>query len=355
MTNSGSRVVVLGASSLLGKELLAVLDERQFPVSDLKTVDDERLEPDLPIVDLDLPPDAVKGSAAEEVPADFDFAFVAAPDDRLVGSLQRAVGEPRAASGSGNVIDLASSIARDEHSAVRIPFLDHLRARGGVPNAADAPFLVASPSTPAIVISALMVRLAARFPVQSAIAQVFSPASDLGPRAIEELQKQTASLLSFQKVPHEVFGAQIAFNLLPRLATKAGGANRLEDRVHSQVQRYLEGSGLVPAVRVVQVPVFYSTAVSLYVETAERIVPAELVGALEGRPLRLSRGSEMPPTQVDVAGSSEILVDAVQPDPSHRSGFWLWAVADNLRLAAVNAVEIAEGLDQVRQPRTLLQ
>jgi len=177
----------------------------------------------------------------------------------------------------------------------------------------------------------------------------------MGPRAIDELQKQTVNLLSFQKVPREAFGAQIAFNLLPRLGAGFEKADALELRVRNELAAYIDGRAPVPAVRLVQVPVFYSTAVSLYAETAERVPPSDLVMALDGAPIAIRRTSEKAPSQADAAGSNEILVDAIQPDATHPEGIWLWAVADNMRLAAINAVQIAEGLHRQRQPLHLLK
>jgi aspartate-semialdehyde dehydrogenase len=188
-------------------------------------------------------------------------------------------------------------------------------------------------------------RLGARFPIASAVAQVFSPASEMGSRAIEELQKQTVNLLSFQKIPQAVFGTQLAFNVLPRLGR--GGRSSLtglEGWVRRQLSEVLKKRAPLPALHIVQTPVFYSLACSLYVETAQPVPPADVTTALAGERLRLSRLTEEAPTQVEAAGSSDILVDAVSPDSSHPKGVWIWAAVDNIRLAAVNAVEIAETL-----------
>jgi aspartate-semialdehyde dehydrogenase len=82
----------------------------------------------------------------------------------------------------------------------------------------------------------------------------------------------------------------------------------------------------------------------LYLETAEPVRPEALAQVLEGERIRLRRPSQHAPSQVEAAGSSDILVDAITPDPARREGIWIWAVADNVCLAALNAVEIAESL-----------
>jgi len=354
MKDSGYRVVVVGGSSLLGRELVAVLEERRFPIASLKLVEDESAEPELPLVDL------VQGAPPTfdpeaEIPDDFDFAFVAAPLERLKRWRERLKSQPGKAAGRRAVIELSAQSPQSACPELRVPFLDRLPAAGQNPPAGRESGVVVSPHAATIMISALMLRLAAQFPLRKAVAQLFSPASEIGPRAIEELQKQTVNLLSCQKFPREVFGGQIAFNLLPRLGAPGEKADPLEGRIRRQLQTYLGSRVPMPALRLFQVPVFYSIALSLYVETEERVAPVDLVAALEGPPLKIRRGSQKPPSQVEAAGSNEILVDAIELDASCPAGVWLWAVADNLRLTALNAAQIAEGLLDRRKALNLLR
>jgi aspartate-semialdehyde dehydrogenase len=334
------RVAIVGAPSLLGKEVAAVLEERHFPISRLLRVAGDEDEPELPI--LDLQGDVESASGDEDLRSgDLDFVFVAAPPRDLPGFLRglTADGKPGCV-----VIHLVEGpkTAKAKVAAQSIPFLDGKPARRGGAGAATQ---IVSPHPATIVISTLLLRLAARFPIRSAVAQVFSPASEMGSRAIDELQKQTVNLLSFQKIPRAIFGGQLAFNVLPRLGRGGHGSlDGLEAQVRRQLTEYLKKRAPVPALHVTQTPVFHALACSLYVETAETVTPAEAAAALAGARVRLSRLTEDPPTQVDAAGSSDILVDAVTPDPAHPKGVWIWAAVDNIRLAAVNAVEIAESL-----------
>ncbi len=353
MKMAGYRVAVIGASSLLGKELLAVLEERDFPTAELATVSGEQGEPDLPIVDLGRRRRA--SDYQQELPLDFDIAFVAAPRPSLDFWAQQ-VGHKRQASHEVlAVIDLTSSVWPGAASPPCVPFFKELSTGAQAAEADKGLRMITAPHAATIMISALLLRLAARFRVRSSVAHIFSPASEMGSRAIDELQKQTVNLLSFQKVPREAFGSQIAFNMLPRLGSGYERADALESRVRGQVAACLGSLLPAPALRLLQVPVFYCTAVSLYVETDEHVPPTDLVAALDGAPIVIRRTSEKPPSQVDAAGSNDILVDAIQPDASRPAGIWLWAVADNMRLAAVNAVQIAEGLHRQRQPLHLLK
>jgi aspartate-semialdehyde dehydrogenase len=342
----GYRVAVVGASSLLGKELMSVLEQGKFPVSRLVTFESDEEEPELPIIDLSEAAAAVVDDSqvsAEEL----DFAFVAAHLRKLptfVSSLLH--GNP----GRCLVIDvLGEGLATDEDSPtvaedrVGIPFLDHHFPVAGVHSAAGRIHVSAHPAV--IVISSLLLRLAARFPLKSAVVQVFTSASESGSRGVEELQRQTVNILSFQKIPDKVFGSQVAFNLLPRLGRSATGEMAaLETRLRRQLHHYLGERVPRPALRLLQAPVFYSVGVSLYVETVEPVSAEAATTALAGERVKVRRSNLDAPTQVEVTGSSDILVDRISVDAEHPNGLWLWAVADNLHLAAANAVELAASL-----------
>jgi aspartate-semialdehyde dehydrogenase len=352
----GFSVGVVGASSLLGKELLAVLKERNFPVARLVTAEDDEREPDIPVVDLreGLEPSIADESLDEK---DFDIVFVAAAPTPASGKSQAGGQSPFLRSSSllaqtthCMVIDLSDGLAGEPGGQARIPFLERM---AGQPPATSAEpcrrFVAAHPA--AIVIGSVLMRISASFGVSAAVAQVFAPASEIGAQAVEELQHQTASLLTFKKLPDAVFGRQLAFNLLPRFGPareKVAPLAGIESRIHHELEAFLSSRGEAhgriprPAVRVVQAPVFHSVAVSLYVETTKAASEEEIEHALKHERIKITRLRAPAPTQVETSGSSDILVDAVRRDASHANGAWIWAVADNLRLAAENAVEIAE-------------
>jgi aspartate-semialdehyde dehydrogenase len=356
----GFRVAVIGSASLLGKELIAVLNERRFPVSKLVTPDVlADSEPDLPVLDLSGEPEDViiETNIAE---ADLDFVFVAGllpSGPKKAGaetgglSFLESAGQLASATHC-KVIDLRQSLAGEAGGVLNIPSLDRRLGLGGGRKDEVAPRFFISPHPATIVISTLLLRLTSRVPVESAVAHVFGAVSEIGSQAIEELQKQTMNLLTFQKIPQAVFGTQLAFNLLPRFGRgrKALLAN-LETRIQKELTDYLGQRAPSPALRFIQVPVFHSLACSLFVQLAQPATAEALTQALAGDPIHVRKASELPPSQVEVSGSSEILVDAITPDPTDSARIWVWAVADNLRLAAVNAVEIAEGISGQIRPK----
>jgi len=346
----GYRVAVVGASSLLGKELVAVLEQGKFPVSRLLTFEADEGEPELPIIDLSAASEAVvEGSQIDE--GELDFAFLSARVRQLPaflsswqqqGSAARCLVIDVVGEGLGTSAD-SLGMAVGAEGLVGIPFLDRRYPVAGVHSVAGRFHI--SPHPAVIVISSLLLRLAARFPLKTAVAQVFSSASESGSRGVEELQKQTVNILSFQKIPHQVFGAQLAFNLLSRLGRSGKGEmGTLETRLRRELQQYLGARVPRPALRLFQVPVFYSVGVSLYVETAEPVTTEAATAALAGERIKVRRPTLDAPTQVEATGSCDILVDSISLDAEHPNGLWLWAVADNLHLAATNAVELAASL-----------
>jgi aspartate-semialdehyde dehydrogenase len=147
-----------------------------------------------------------------------------------------------------------------------------------------------------------------------------------------------------------VFGAQVAVNLLPRYGEQA--PVKLED-TELRIERHLatllalagEGEGApMPSLRLVHAPVFHGYAFSAWVEFEAN--PG--VDAIESGLVHASievRGSEFdPPTNVGQAGQGGIAVGAIAPDRNEAEACWFWIVADNLRLAAENAVAIARQL-----------
>lgn len=343
---SGFRVAVVGASSLLGKELLAVLKERQFPISRLVTPNVIAAdEPDLPVLDLSdvLEPVVAETDVGE---SDLDIVFLAAtlPSGSKKGRTETEdlpfLQSPKrlAAATRCQVIDLSECLAGETGGALSVPILDRITTVPPEPATEARFFISAHPAT--IILTTILLRLAGRFPIKSAVGEIFDPVSEIGAQAIDELQKQTLNLLSFQKIPQKVFGTQLAFNLLPRLGHRAGLANH----VQKEMAGLLGCCAPLPALRAVYGPVFHSLACSLYVELVQPATAEALTQILAGAPISVRKASEGPPSQVAVAGSDEIVLDALTTDGSHAGGVWIWAAADNLRLAALNAVEIAESL-----------
>jgi aspartate-semialdehyde dehydrogenase len=114
--------------------------------------------------------------------------------------------------------------------------------------------------------------------------------------------------------------------------------------VAREVAEYLAGRAPLPAIQLVQAPVFYGYAFAAYAEFGSPVPIERLQAAFAGLGAKFSAAGDPAPTNVSVAGENEIQLARIEPDPNIAAGVWLWGVADNLRVAATNAVRIAEEL-----------
>jgi aspartate-semialdehyde dehydrogenase len=174
---------------------------------------------------------------------------------------------------------------------------------------------------------------------------LFPPVSERDQAGVDELESQTANLLSFRPIAQPVFDAQVAFNLLAGYGEECEPTlAELRAAIARDTSEYLAGRVAVPALQLVQAPVFYGYAVAAYAEFTSPPHREQLEAAFASLGVKVGVAGDPAPTNVSVAGENEIHIARVEPDPSVAGGVWIWGVADNLRLAAVNAVRIAEEL-----------
>jgi aspartate-semialdehyde dehydrogenase len=205
--------------------------------------------------------------------------------------------------------------------------------------------VVAHPA--AIALALLLVRLSSIRAIRRSVAQVFEPASERGQRGVDELHKQTAALLTFQKMPKGVYDEQVAFNLLARYGSDASvSLETIELRIerHLATLLALNGGLLMPSVRLIQAPVFHGHSISLWVEFEETIGTEALEQALVGEHVEVRGPDVEAPNIVGMAGESGIAVGAITADRNNPRAVWFWVVADNIRIMAENAVAVARPL-----------
>jgi aspartate-semialdehyde dehydrogenase len=314
-----------------------VLEDRNFPVSDLILLDESPLAGTL--TEAAGEPTFIR-SLDEDSFDHVDFAFFA-------GTASAAEQNWLTAQRAGaTVIDLTGAVAASGRGTAWIPAVAHLfppRPASGA-NGSTQPAAYSSPATPVIVACTLTAGLG-RFMPQRIAVLFFPPVSERDQAGVEELESQTRNLLLFREIAKPVFDAQVAFNLLAQY----GEASKpcLEDvrrAIARDVAQILAGRALVPAIQLVQAPVFYGYAFDAYAEFASPKPLEQLATAFANLWVKISTPADPAPTNVSVAGESEILFAPIASDPSVAAGVWIWGMADNLRLAATNAVRIAEGL-----------
>ncbi len=338
-----TRAAIVGASSLRGKELKLVLEERNFPASDIVLLDEPALAGTL--TEAAGEPTFIR-ALSEDSFEDARFVFFA-------GSQQDAVQNWPAAQRSGaTVIDLSGALAASGESTSWIPLLDTvLLPRPGLHAAKSttnggARKSVAYPSPGSgVIIACTLAAALSKFSPQRAVLLLFPPVSERDQAGVDELEAQTTNLLSFRPILQPIFDAQVAFNLLAGYGPESKPTfAEVRNSIVKDVARYLAGRAQAPAIQLVQAPVFYGYAFTAYADFSSPQPSEQLQAAFGNLGVKVDAPEDPAPTNVTVAGESEIHLARIEPDPNVAAGAWMWGVADNLRLAVVNAVRIAEEL-----------
>jgi len=210
------------------------------------------------------------------------------------------------------------------------------------PELQPGPAVIAHPA--AVVLALLLLRIQKAGAVKRVVATVFEPASEHGQKGMDELHEQTVNLLSFQQLPKKVFDTQVAFNMVARYGEQSVPAlTAVERRVLRQYQRIVGQDALMPSLLLLQAPIFHGHAFTLHIEMENPVEIENVSKALTGEHVTITGLAEESPSNVNAAGQADILL-SIQPDPNLASGLWLWAAADNLRIAASTAVECAENM-----------
>src|SRR5216683_252250 len=328
LERESNRIVIAGASSLLGAELKSLLEESRFAGWDFRLVDEEVVAGTLT---------EAGGEPAVIQPVE-EGSFEKARLVFFAGSPEFTRRNWKAAGGGGaTVIDLSGGIAGESKTVAWFPKLDGLLEREFKKDAAAYAIPSAAATTAATLALALskngMRRLAIVF---------FQPVSEAGRRGVEELESQTGQLLSFQGLGQPVFDAQVAFNLLDRFGPaslqKLAG---IRERLRTETIACLSGKASMPALQVLHAPVFYGTAFAACAELAPAVVPQEIIAACESAGFAVLADAAGGPSNVSAAGEQVIQLAKPEADPSKPGTWWFWGAADNIRLPAANAVKLA--------------
>jgi aspartate-semialdehyde dehydrogenase len=338
--SSEYKIALVGASSLLAKELKECLTESPLAAASFVLLDVEDAQGQLDQVGDEVTVVQVIGDNSFE---DMDFTFFAGSEE-----LTRKYWRHALRAGS-SVLDLTGALEGEPGVLVRAPWLQ---------DAASSPDLLTKAVVPAnagaLALALMLDRLQEVAEIRFAAATVLQPASEYGKEGLDELHQQTVSLLSFQNMPRAVFDTQAAYNTLASFGESATASlARAEERIRRHYA-LLAGDRL-PDLRlqVIHAPVFHGQTFSICIELEQPVPLSSLEDALGGEHLDLVLEETDSPSNIAAAGQNDVLV-WLKPEPpvdrvsGETSRFWLWAASDNLRLAAQNAVECALDLRRLR-------
>ena len=327
------QAAVVGASTLLGKELVQEISESAAAGWDMRLLDEsDEAEGQL----------TAAGDEALVIHKVGDTSFEGMDVLFFAGKKAETAKYAAAAMRSGAaIVDLTGELAGRQGFVVRSPWLEQ----------AVRPDLmtvgVVAPHPAALMLAVVVSRLERRFGVATVAATLLEPASEAGSAGVDELHQQTVGLLSFQEVPKRVYGTQVAFNVQSSLGDEvAMPLADTRDRIRRDAAMLLgPGFGGAVSLNLLQAPVFHGYVASAYVQLRKAAGTEEVRSALEGG--LVTAGAETAPSNQAATESGELIV-RLEADKDPGEAYWLVMAADNLRLASRNAVAAALELVALR-------
>jgi aspartate-semialdehyde dehydrogenase len=327
------RLAIVGAGTLKGKEVAEVLGDRNFPSLDIKLLDDNDSLGKLETVGDEV--SFIQSVRAEQFEK-IDFTFFACDQECTRQNWQKAQ-----AAGSA-LVDLSYALEEEPGADIKSPWIQRLLAQALTPELQPGPAVVAHPA--AVVLALLLLRIQKSAGIKRVVATIFEPASEHGQKGMDELHEQTVNLLSFQPLPKKIFDVQVAFNMVARYGEQSAQALATVERRVLKHYSKIAGKDAPPvSLLMLQAPIFHGYAFTLHVEMEDPVEIEDVSKALAGEHVSVTGMAEESPSNVNAAGQGDVLV-SIQPDINQPNGLWLWASADNLRIAATTAVECAENM-----------
>lgn len=324
-------VAVVGATGAVGREMVSIIEERKFPVSELVLLASERSEGER--IEFQGRNRSVTKLAKDSF-KDVDIALFSAGSEM---SLKFA---PLAVAAGAVVIDNSSAFRMDPKVPLVIPEVNGhaIGKHSGT---------IANPNCSTIALLMALKPIHDAATVKRVVVTTFQSVSGTGKEAIEELAGQTVALLNFKDIEKKVYPHQIAFNCLPHIDDfLENGSTREEMKMANETKKIMGDDSIRVTATAVRVPVFRCHAESVNIETEKKLPANEARAVLSGAPgvvVYDDPSRNLYPLQLDTAGKDETFVGRIREDQTVPNGLNLWIVSDNLRKgAALNAVQIAE-------------
>ena len=333
MNNKGFSVAILGATGAVGEALVEILEERQFPVSELHLLASERSAGKR----IQFKGKHLKVENVEE----FDFARADIGLFSAGGSVSARYA-PRAAEAGCVVIDNTSEFRYEEDLPLIVPEVNAQRL-GDYKNRN----IIANPNCSTIQMMLALKPIHDEAEIQRVNVATYQAVSGAGAGGVRELAAQTANLLNTKPIESKVMPVQIAFNAIPHINTFEENGYTLEEmKMVWETKKILEDDSIQVNPTCVRIPVFYGHSEAVNIETKQPITKTraeELLDAASG--VELFRDNGYPTAVTDAAGQDPVYVGRVREDISCENGLNMWVVSDNVRKgAALNSIQIAEVL-----------
>jgi len=326
-------LAVVGATGAVGEQMREVLEERDFPVGELRLLASERSAGQLlPFRDKQFRVDVLNEDSFNDIDIGL-FSAGGSVSDKFA---------PIAVAAGGVVIDNTARFRMEPDVPLVVPEVNakeiaNCKNRG----------VIANPncSTIQMVVALKPIHDAAR--IKRVVVSTYQSVSGAGRRAMEELSQQVSALYNGKELAMEKFPHQIAFNCIPHIDVFVdGGYTKEEMKMINETRKILGEPSMRVTATTVRVPVFCSHSESINVETEKKLTAADVKAILREAPgviVADEPEDNVYPMPIDAVGKDATYVGRIREDDSVANGINLWVVADNLRKgAALNAVQIAE-------------
>jgi aspartate-semialdehyde dehydrogenase len=324
---------VAGATGAVGQQMVACLEERHFPVGELKPLASERsVGKKVTFKGKEIPVEVLTKDSFQGI----DIALFSAG-----GSISKEFG-PIAAQAGAVVVDNSSAWRMDPDVPLVVPEVNPqdigLYKKTGI---------IANPncSTIQMVVVLKPIHDAAR--IKRVVVSTYQAVSGTGQKAVDELAAQVRALFSNQEIVKKVYPHRIAFNCFPHIDVfLENGYSKEEMKMVNETKKIMGDDTIEVTATTVRVPVFYGHSESLNIETERKLTPVQARAILAEAPgIKVvdDPSKNQYPMPLDAAGQDLTLVGRIREDFTIKNGLNLWIAADNIRKgAATNAVQIAE-------------
>jgi aspartate-semialdehyde dehydrogenase len=329
------KVAVVGATGNVGREILATLAERNFPVSKVVALASSRS------IGKEVSFGDEKVIKCKDL-NDYDFSDT---DIALFspGGAVSKVHAPRAAGQGCIVIDNTSEFRMREDVPLVVP-----EVNGHALKHYTKTNIIANPNCSTIQMVVALKPLEDLAPIKRIVVSTYQSVSGAGKEAMDELYEQTKRLYVHEHSDPEVFTKRIAFNVIPHIDVFMASGDTKEEWKMMQETKKIMGADIPVSATCVRVPVFVGHGESVNVEFTDAISEDDAYDALnkaDGVVVMDRRDDAGYATPLDTAGEDGVYVSRLRKDLTVPHGLNMWIVSDNLRKgAALNAVQIAEML-----------
>jgi aspartate-semialdehyde dehydrogenase len=324
-------VAVVGATGLVGREIVKILDERNISVTDLRLFASEKSAGEL--ISFHEKKLTVKKLHPNSF-AEVDFALFSA------GAKVSSEFAPVAVKSGCIVIDNSKTFRMVEKVPLIVPEINaHLLS--------SQPKLIANPNCSTIQMVVALKPIYDCYGISRIVISTYQAVSGTGKKAIVELNSQTASVLANLPIKKSVYPYQIAFNCLPQIDEFSDNGFTLEEmKLVNETRKILNDETIQINATAVRVPVIIGHCESVYIECKKQINISEILELLNhasGVKVMDKLQEQMYPLAIHTEFDDHVLVGRIRADLDKKNAFNMWIAANNLRKgAALNAVQILE-------------